>query len=107
MMKSDNGGLTFSVTAHQNERGQFSVPRSVERELTSRWGIRSQGFGRDGTPFVCRIVTPREETRLTAVLRSGSEIYGPHIAQVVRSGDALEVTIYDPGVEPPMGDGRS
>ena len=78
--------VTYEIDAQSHRAGQFSVPKAV-------CDILNLGPG-DAIALVIR--TPKVQFEITKPLASGTEIYGPDIAEYVAAGVRLRVTASRP-----------
>lgn len=75
--------ITFVVTAQRHDDGQFSLPKPLAREL---------GLG-SGDPIRLTVSSTHGTWTGASNLRSGLEIYGPELRNVVRRGERVRASV--------------
>lgn len=75
--------VTFEINAQRHTDGQFTVPKNV----CDLMGLK----GGDKVSLV--IISPQGSDVFESKLSSGTEIYGPDIAEIVKAGDLIQVTV--------------
>lgn len=78
--------VTFEIDSQPHRSGQFSVPKAVCDIL----GLRP------GDQVALIIKTPKVTFEATKPLSSGTEVYGPEIAEYVEAGTRLRITAARP-----------
>lgn len=78
--------VTYEIDAQSHRGGQFTVPKAVCDIL----GLQA------GDQVALVIKTPKVTFEATKPLSSGTEIYGPEIAEYVEAGTRLRITASRP-----------
>jgi hypothetical protein len=78
--------VTFEVDAQKHSAGWFNVPKSVNRLL----GIQ------EDQPVDIEIWSPTGSWHGRRELKSGGEVYGADLQQIVEKGARIRVTVWAP-----------
>lgn len=78
--------VTFEINAQESSAGKFSIPAKIQEIIDVS--------GNDAFPIIVEAKAGTFAGKV--VMKSGPEIYGPDIRQVVQNGERIRVTTYSP-----------